>query len=304
MRGMLKKAVLVTVTLGVCLAASAATAPRINGEAPSYRIKLDRFVVSPNRFAGLLVRARINGGPMLRLLVDSGSQYVVLNRRAALSSHCAGGSDFELIGAGAPAALPATLQTAETLELGDLTLRGVPLIVAGRTFADGIQGVLPLSILSGFLIRLDFPGKELDLLPYPPREANNAGAVPILPSTQLLFVKGTVNETRTGYFLLDTGAVYTAISHNLAEQLHIPDILAAHVPLRGGVADIDAPLLSGSVRVQIGSHRVTGPVVAVDLSTVSRYHGLEISGLLGYSALCDSVLIANYRDGLVRIEPK
>jgi hypothetical protein len=42
----------------------------------------------------------------------------------------------------------------------------------------------------------------------------------------------------------------------------------------------------------------------MDLSTASRYHGFEILGLIGYSALCDSVLTANYRDGLIRIEPR
>jgi hypothetical protein len=47
-----------------------------------------------------------------------------------------------------------------------------------------------------------------------------------------------------------------------------------------------------------------GPVVAIDLSTASRYHNLEVSGLIGYPALRDSVLIVNYRDGLVRIDSK
>jgi len=224
---------------------------------------------------------------------------------AALRSHCTGGADLELIGAGAASATLVKYQTADTLELGDLTLRGVPLIVAGRTLAEGIQGVLPLSIFAGFLIRLDIPAKELDLLPYPPEQADKARAIPVLSSNQLLFVKGTVNEAHDGYFLLDTGAAYTAISRNLARQLRIPEILTEQVPLRGGVSEIDAPLLSGSIRLQFGSHQVlTGPVVAVDLSTASRYHGFEISGLIGYSALCDSVLTANYRDGLIRIGPK
>ena len=44
--------------------------------------------------------------------------------------------------------------------------------------------------------------------------------------------------------------------------------------------------------------------VSVDLSTASRNHGFDVSGLIGYSALCDSVLIADYRDGLIRIASK
>jgi hypothetical protein len=143
-------------------AAAPVIVPHAAGNPAGYRIKLERFVVPPNRIAGLLVKARINGGPPLTLLVDSGSQYVVLVRAAALHSHCAGGADFELVGAGAATATRAKRQMADTLELGDLTLRGVPLIVTDRTLAEGIQGVLPLAIFAEFLIRLDFPAKELE----------------------------------------------------------------------------------------------------------------------------------------------
>ncbi len=211
---------------------------------------------------------------------------------------------MDLVGAGAPSAAIAKQARADSLEVGDLTLRGIPLLITDRTVAEGIQGVLPLSIFAGFLIHLDIPAKELDLLPYA-ETADRAGALPILSSNQLLFVKGTVNESHEGYFLLDTGAAYTAISRNLARQLHISETMSDHVPMQGGVASIDAPLLSGSVRLRFISQRAApGPVVAVDLATASRYHNFEVSGLLGYSALCDSVLTVNYRDSLLRIEPK
>jgi hypothetical protein len=291
------------IVCGVCLAADG-VAPRVTTGGASYRIKLDRFVVSPNVIAGLLVRARLNGGPLLRLLVDSGSQFVVVDRATALRSRCTGGVDLDLVGAGAASATPAKHLIADTLELGELTLHRVPLIVIDRKVADGIQGVLPLSIFSEFLIRLDFPEKELDLLPYGAGDTDSS-AVPAQLNNQLLFVGGRVNEARDGYFLVDTGAAVTAISKDLAHELHISEILADHVPFRSGVAEIGAPLLSGSVRLQLASHHtVTGPVVAVDLSVASRYHGLPISGLIGYSALCDSILTANYRDRVVRIEQK
>jgi predicted aspartyl protease len=297
---------LVTATaLGVCLAASAPPALHLPGGAASYTVKLDRLVTPPNRAAGLLVKARINGGPLLSLLVDSGTQYIVLNRTAALRSHCAGGADLEMIAAGAASATLVKRRTADTLELGDLTLRDVPMVVADRTLADGIQGALPLSIFAGFLIRLDFPAKELDLLPYRNGVADSSAAVPVLSSNRLLFVKGKINEARDGYFLLDTGAAFTAISRELAGELRIPEILAAHVPLRGGVAEINAPLLTGSIRLQFAARQpVAGPVVAVDLSAASRYHGFDISGLIGYSALYDSVLTISYRDRVIRIQAK
>jgi hypothetical protein len=289
----------VAAIVGACFAASGPiTAPGIRVP-PSFHFKLERFIVPPTGAVGLLVKARINGGPPLRLLLDSGSQYVVLDRRAAMRSGCTGGIDLDLVGAGALS--PKTVKQQEaTLEIGDLTLPSVTVLVADRTIADGIQGVLPLSIFSGFLIRLDIPGKQLALLPYP-FETDRTGSIPILLNNQLLFVKGNVNDTRDGYFLLDTGASYTAIARSLAGQLHISDALAQRVPLQGGVADINAPLLNGAVRLRLGSRGpVAGPVVAVDLSTASRYHNLEIAGLIGFPALRDSVLIVSYRDAFIR----
>jgi hypothetical protein len=294
MRPAAKAARLVTILLGVCAAAY--------GE--SYRIQLESFIVPPAGAVGLVARVRINGGRTLRLLLDSGAQYVVLTRSAANKSGCVGGSELELVGAGASSASAAKHLRANALQIGDLTLRDVPLLIVESELADGIQGALPLSIFAGFLIRLDVAGKALHLSPYPAGPVDRAAAIPILSDNQLLFVKGTVNETHEGYFLLDTGASYSAISRNLARELHCSDLLAHHVALQGGTAAMDAPILSGSIRLRFGSQIAAGPIVAVDLSTASRYHQFEVSGLIGYTALHDAMLTINYRDDLIRIDPR
>src|SRR5262249_9039109 len=127
----------------------------------------------------------------------------------------------------------------------------------------------------------------------------------VVASNQLLFVIGTVNQTIQGYFLLDTGASYTAVSRKLARELKLCESLAPRISLVGGVGGVDAPVVFGGVRLRLGMREFeTGPVGAVDLSTASRYHQVEIAGLLGYPTLRDSVLTLNYRDGLVRIDPR
>ncbi len=265
------------------------------------RVSLGPYVVPPARTVGLLVKARVNGGPVLRLLLDSGAQYLVLDRKAAARSECSGGAGLDLVGAGAPATVVKKLQ-ARTVELGDLMLRDVPLLIASRQLPDGLQGVLPLSAFAEFLIRLDIPGKRLDLLPYPAERDERKGALPALSSNRLLFLKGIVNETNEGYFLLDTGASYNAISRNMVRRLNISEALESLVPLQGGVAEMDAPLLTGRVRLRFPAiELVHGPIVGLDLSTASRYHNLEVAGLIGYPALSGSVLLVNYRDALVRI---
>jgi predicted aspartyl protease len=289
---------LIATALRVCLGAS------LPVPATNYHIKLDSFAAPSNPSVGLLIRARINDGPSLRLLLDSGSQYIVLDRKAAVQSVGAGGADIDLVGAGASSAAVGKSLRADTLRVGDLTFRDVPLVIADRRLSDGIQGVFPLALFAEYLIRLDVLGKALDLSPYPPEPPDPSRALPVFSNNQLLLVKATANESHEGYFLVDTGAAYTAISRNLASHLKVSEALASRVPLAGGIAEMQAPVVTGLVRLQLATAApVSGPMVAVDLSTLSRYQDLEVSGLIGFSALHNSILTVSYRNRLLWITP-
>jgi hypothetical protein len=124
-------------------------------------------------------------------------------------------------------------------------------------------------------------------------------------SNNLLFVRGTVNQRHEGYFLLDTGAAYCAISKTVAGELKISEALAERVPLQAGPTEVDAALVGNGVRLRFGAKQLeSGPVAAIDLSVSGRYHNIDIAGLLGFPALSGSVLMVNYRDGLVRIDSR
>ena len=272
---------------------------------PVYRLKLDPFLAPPTRLVGVVVRARINGGPPLRLLLDSGANLITLDPRAAAKSNCAAGIDLDLVGAGASAAAGVKQVRAATVEIGPVSLRELPVLISGRVVAEGIEGVLPLSVFSGFLIRLNVPRKTLDLLPYPAASTEGSDNLRVLSNNNLLFVRGTVTGRREGYFLLDTGASYVAVSKTVARELNLSEALAERVPLQAGTTELDAPLVRSGVRLRFGARELeAGSVVTVDLSVSSRYHNLDIAGLLGFPALSGSVLVVNYRDGLVRIDSR
>jgi predicted aspartyl protease len=272
---------------------------------PVYRLKLSPFLAPPTRLIGMIVKARINGGPQLRLLLDSGANLITLDPRAAAKSNCAGGIDLDLVGAGASVAGSAKQVRVATVEIGPVLMRELPVLISARALAEGIEGILPLSVFSGYLIRLDVPRKTLDLLPYPGASSDRGDNLQALSDNDLLFVRGTVNGRREGYFLLDTGASYVALSKTLARELNLSEALAERVPLQAGTTDLDAPLVRSGVRLHFGARELgAGSVVTVDLSVPSRYHKLDIAGLLGFPALSGSVLVVNYRDGLVRIDSR
>ncbi len=271
-----------------------------SGEAAGYRIKLHALANPGAPVMGLGAKVRINGGAPLDLLLDSGAQTIVLDRRTASRAGITGGTELDLVTAGAPAGV-AKETTAETVQVGDLTIRRVPVLVADRQFGDGIHGVLPLALFGDFLIRLDPSARTLDLMPYPAVLPEAAVGIPAVFNHELLFLRGTLNG-RQGYFLLDTGASYNAISRDVIRRMNFAESFAPQVGLRGGGREIDAPLIDGGLSVRFGAQEMALiPLVTLDFSTASRYHGLEVAGLLGYPAVCKLILTVSYRAHLVQI---
>jgi predicted aspartyl protease len=60
----------------------------------------------------------------------------------------------------------------------------------------------------------------------------------------LLAVKAVLNGSEEGYFLLDTGATFSAISHRLARALHCPRGLSTPLSLQGGARPTKAARLA------------------------------------------------------------
>ena len=168
--------------------------------------------------------------------------------------------------------------------------------------AEGIDGVIPLSLFRDFLIRLDLPAKTLTLMPYPDRQALQSGGFSSATlSGDMLFLRGAVNDALEGFILLDTGASYSAVSQGAAKVLRRP--LASVIALRGANGDLNGDLFAGGVRFGVsGLNFMADPVVAVDLAAFCAFHRAETLGVLGYPALRSSVLTVSYRDALVRID--
>jgi len=291
----------------------AAFAVLASGASPSpsslsefHRVKLGTLASPSTGPVGLVILARVNGGPPLRLLLDSGAQHVVLDKKAAARSRCLGGTGLDLVGAGTGRPEAARVLAAGTVEIGEILLRNVDVVVVERRLLDGLDGVMPVRLFAGYMITLDLKNRFLDLTPFPGAPSQESDPVARAEIRNgLLFVKGTLNGSYQGYFLLDTGATYNAISTTLAGTMN--SISGPHqtVSVQAGTANLAAHRVSQVRRFQVGSSDLrTDPVVAVDLSPASRHNQLEVSGLLGYPALRDCVVAINYRDALVRIDRK
>jgi hypothetical protein len=251
--------------------------------------------------AGVLLPVRVNGGPPLRLLLDTGAADVVLDKKAAQRSGLSTSKDLVMVCAGGLPTKTMKAGLARTVEIGPLSFRNYLVDVAPAKLGEGLDGVLPMSIFRGFLLRLDLPGRTLELAPYPQDPGSAEGFARLLPSEDLLFVHATLNRTKRGYVLIDTGSSYTAVSRPAAQALK--SFFTSPADLRAPDGAVTGDYIAPGVQFQIaGREFKADPVVALDLSNMSRYQNVEVAGLLGYPDLRSSVLTVNYRDSLVKFE--
>ena len=267
-----------------------------------YTVPLSAYAPTPGRVTGVFVRARVNGGPPLRLLLDTGSADIVLDQKAAQRSGLSTSTELVMVCAGGSPTKTMKAGLARVVEIGPLSFPDYPVNVVPAKLGEGLDGVVPLSIFRGFLVRLDLPAKRLELASYPQETpVPTSEFARSLPKEDVLFVHATMNRTLGGYVLIDTGSSYTAVSRATAQALK--GLLTSPVDLRAADGAITAEYLALGVQFQIAGREFTAnPVVALDLTGMSRYHKVEVAGLLGYPDLRSKVLTVNYRDSLVKIE--
>lgn len=266
-----------------------------------YELELNRFCPAPNRSAGVLLHVRINGGHPLRLVLDSGAEFVVLAAKTARSAGLSGASEMELVGLGTTRA---KVGRADNVGVGPISFRNCPVAIVQGKVIDGADGVIPLAIFSDFLIRLDLAAETLELAPYPDEHGTSRSNSRAGAETGFLVVGTLLNRRYRGYVLLDTGAYCSAISREVAGAPR-RSLMLRDLPIGAGTGETTGQLVAGAARFEIaGQELVADDVVALDMLNLSRHCGVDVVGLLGFPALRPYVLTIDYRNRAVKIDPK
>jgi Aspartyl protease len=264
----------------------------------THRLQLDSLVKPGLGTIGLILKTRVDGGPPLRLLLDSGAEHLVLSRNAARKSGFQAEAELDIGGAGA--AVRSARMAAAAVEVGEITLRDCPAVVVDGGLAEGIDGVIPLSLFADYFIRLDVRHRILELEPYPLQAADST-FVRARNHGNLLFLPARTRKAADGLMLLDTGSAYNVLSNAASAQLQPTRVLA--VTAAGG--QTEARILPGRLAVQLGAAELRfDAALAMPLTEISRRHGMDVAGIIGYPALAGAVVTVNYRDSLVRIQGK
>jgi len=112
-----------------------------------------------------------------------------------------------------------------------------------------------------------------------------------------------VGKKASGLFVIDTGANANTISHELARLM--PEMRAFNARMSGASGVANSAFIADDATLRFAKMNRTGERIStMDLHSVSKDLGVEISGQIGFSAMENMKLTIDYRDGLVRFVGK
>ncbi len=236
-----------------------------------------------------IIQMRINGRPEpLNFVLDTGSGISVISDEAAkelgIRSITRGGFAK---GIGGNGKFEIVYGFIRDVDIGDVTVRNVPVYIR-KFHSDGnIHGYIGLSLISKFLTTVDYGNSTFGLRKKDSVRTEDPGAVSVpLRLTSSGFLSGEVQLE--GFdsplnFIVDTGASVSVISSDLAANTamapHAQEERMRVIGAAGITEDVPSFLLP---KVTMGTHsRNSITAIALDLNLINEASGFEQAGILG-----------------------
>src|SRR5262245_20799433 len=269
-------------------------------------LKLDALTTGPNfALRGYGVRVKFNGRAAATLLLDTGSSGVIITRKFAEKIGARKLSDKKLEGIGKNGAAHGYEAWVDQVTIGDLEFNDCFVHVIPGSIAD-TDGVIGTDVFEKFLVTLDFPARKVRLDSLPKPNGTEDGVSPsrdprspaqVYAFGHLLLLPTEVDAKQSGLFVLDSGGNISTVSPELAKRIR--QMRALNAPVLGTSGVINSAQIADDVGLRFGNVLRKERIITVDMRSVSKDLGTEISGQLGFGTLERMRITINYRDGLV-----
>jgi Flp pilus assembly protein TadD len=250
----------------------------------------------------VIVQARVNGRGWQDFVLDTGSEETVISRRTAEHADVSPITYTLSAGVGEVGLRGLQLGRLDSLEVGTLKLRNVPVLIKnpplrGLPKREG-ESFSPLSL--GLSMAIDYEKRQLTIGRHLAPGASDFR----LPMriNRLALVRGLLNQSRPAYFVIDTGGEVISISAAIASMLntHAPRRIPLKVYGTSGW-DRDAFLLPG-VNLDFDTIQYRDfPVVVLNLRAPSVLLGFEVGGIVGHKFLGNYRVVMDLNDSQLRL---
>jgi tetratricopeptide (TPR) repeat protein len=271
-------------------------------------IKMELLTIGANfSRRGFGLRVRLNDRATATLLLDTGSSGVVITRKLAekIGAHKLSEQSIEGVGKSGPAAGYKAL--VDKITIGDLEFHDCLIQATPREIPE-VDGVIGADVFSSYLINLNISAHKLQLEPLPadsdPISSKDTEAFThAFTFGHFLLVPTGVGKKEVGLFVIDSGSNANTISPEQAGL--IPQMRAYNMPMSGASGSVNSAFVADNATLRFARvNRKEERISTVDLHSISKDLGVEISGQLGFAAMDGMKVIINYRDGLVQFTGK
>ena len=240
----------------------------------------------------VIVRASVNGGDPIDMVVDSGAEQMVMTPPTARDAGIESISTTISAGVGDVGFRYLELGRVDSLRIGTFEVHNLPVIIknpplTGLPEQRVRNSISPIAL--GLSARIDYRNSRLILAKSLPSEPADI-ELPMRVS-RLAVVRGMVNGEQPKSFVVDTGGEVISISLATAREIETKPV--RHIPLKVyGTSgwDPDAYLLPG---VDLAFNQITYDnysVVVLNLHRPSVLLGFRIGGIIGHSFLSNYVV--------------
>lgn len=266
-------------------------------------IKLETLTIGASMVRrGYGVRVRLNDRATVTLLLDTGSSGVIITRKLAEKIGARKLSEQSLEGVGKGATNAGYKAWVDKIVIGDLEFHDCYVHATPHEIAQA-DGTIGTDVFTKYLVTLDFPGRKLHLDPLPAASESGSESGAFTQAYNFghfLLVPTGVGKNATGLFIVDSGANANTISPELAKS--VPDMRLFNSPVSGTSGQINSAFIADNATLSFAKVQKKGERIStVDLHSVSKDLGIEISGQIGFSAMEEMKLLINYRDGLIAL---
>lgn len=238
-------------------------------------------------------------------ILDTGAERTGISPDLASAASIRAVSTTLTAGVGRPRVRLIRLGRADSLELGSLTVRNVPVAIRapGVGGAARWQGQSLSPIALGFSVSVDYRRKRVVLARALTDDEPATGITLPMRVQPLPLIRGTLNSTHPAYFVVDTGGEIISIGADTADLLDMKP--SRHIPIRVlGMSgpDADAFLLPGvDLDFEGVSLRRVGLAV-LNLRAPSVLLGYQVGGIVGHNFLSRYRVSIDVAKSEVRLE--
>ncbi len=242
-------------------------------------------------------------GPF-EFIVDTGASQTVFTEKLVNELGLEPIASTLIHGIGGEGKVDTNIYRIDELKFGDIEIHNLPIgSINEPMISELAAGIFSTATFNDQVVSIDYRRDRIEF--NAPEISDNVEHIPSWFFNNLVLIPLTINGEHQGNFLVDTGAVTTVLSHNMAATLGVTeDTPGAKIDLGlAGIGGFEGVVLLVPEVVFTTEKNLEGfsQVVSIDMREISKMLGTEVAGVVGYDFLKGYRISIDFQNAEVRL---